>query len=138
MWSALEPGAHDLHAVLVSLGLRTVEPLSVELSSETISGNRERATRPTSSPATRRRMLDQQIEHIRAQITASRSLDRVANAVMAAQTDDDAIASIGHVLHVDERLAASIYHSALRDLRPSNMHRDQRLQELIAESNGLG
>ncbi len=123
VWSSLEPGKYDLHAVLVSLGLRTVQPLSVELSGQTISENRKRNTRPASSPATRRRMLDQQIEHVRAQTYASHSLDRVVSAVMAAESDDDATVGIGRALDVNAKLAASIYHSALRELRPNSAQR---------------
>jgi hypothetical protein len=137
VWNTLEPGTHDLHAVLVSLGLRTVQPLSVELTSDTIAENRKRNTRPTSSPSTRRRMLEQQIQQIHARVSASKSLDRVASAVMAAQTDDDAISSISRLVSIDERMASSIYHSALRDLRPNNVQRDQRLQQLIAEGDTL-
>jgi hypothetical protein len=136
VWSTLEPGTYDLHAVLVSLGLRTVQPLSIDLSAEAISRNQKRGTRPLASPASRRRMLDQEVERIQAQIRASHSLDRVVDAVMTAETDDDAIADIGRVLRVDANLAASIYHSALRDLSPHSNHRDRRLEQLIAERDG--
>lgn len=137
VWNTLEPGTHDLHAVLVSLGLRTAEPLSVELTSNTIAEIRKRNRRPTSSPSTQRRMLEQQIQQIHAQVSASKSLDRVALAVMAAHTDDDAISSISRLVSIDERVASSIYHSALRDLRPNNVQRDQRLQQLISEVDTL-
>jgi hypothetical protein len=78
-------------------------------------------------------MLDHQIEQVRAQISASHSLDRVVQAVVSAQTDDDAIAGISNVLNVDEQYAASIYHSPLQALSPNSGRRDQHLTHLIAE-----
>ena len=130
-WNTIEAGTYDLHAVLVSLGLRTLKPLSVELTADLIS--QKQAAHPRTTPANRRRMLDHQIEQVRAQISASHSLDRVVQAVVSAQTDDDTIAGISNVLNVDEQYAASIYHSPLQALSPNSGRRDQHLTHLIAE-----
>jgi hypothetical protein len=130
-WTTMEAGTHDLHAVLVSLGLRTLKPLSVEITTDLISQKQAARTHP--SPASRRRMLDQQIEQVHTQASASHSLDRVVQAVMSAQTDDDAIARISHLLAVDEQRAASVYHSPLQALSPNSGRRDQHLAHLIAE-----
>jgi hypothetical protein len=129
-WATMGAGTHDLHAVLVSLGLRTSTPLSVVITTDLIS--QKQAARSHTSPASRRRMLDQQIEQVHTQVSASHSLDRVVQAVMSAQTDDDAIARISHVLNVDEQGAASVYHSPLQALSPNSGRRDQHLAHLIA------
>ncbi|WP_341994643.1 hypothetical protein MRBLWH7_002345 [Microbacterium sp. LWH7-1.2] len=133
VWNTLEPGVYELHAVLVSLGLRTADPLRVQLSAETIARNRKRSARPSSSAAHRRRMLDQQTAHVQAQSSARDALDRLAAAVLAAEADPDAIASISRILGVDEKLATAVYHSTLRDLGPDSDRRDKQLARLIAE-----
>lgn len=130
-WNTLQAGTYDLHAVLVSLGLRTLKPLSVEITADLIS--QMQAARPSTSSANRRRMLDQQIEQVQAQVSASQSLDRVVQAVMSARTDDEAIAGISHILNIDEQRAASIWHSPLQALSPNSGRRDQHLAHLIAE-----
>ncbi|MFE6735914.1 hypothetical protein [Microbacterium sp. NPDC057650] len=130
-WDNLEAGTYDLHAVLVSLGLRTLHPLTVELTADLLS--RKRAARSHTSPVNRRRMLDQQIEQARAQISASQSLDLVFHAVMTANTDDDAITGISRALSVDEQCAASIYHSPLQALSPHSERMGRHLAHLIAE-----
>lgn len=53
------------------------------------------------------------------------------DAVMSAQTYDDAIAGISRALGVDEQRAASVYRSPLGDLSPNSGRRDQHLQHLI-------
>lgn len=132
-WNALEPGAYELHAVLVSLDLHTTHPLSVRLSAETIARHRKLNARPTSHTAHHRRILDQQIAQLEAQTSASHVLDRIAAAVLAADTNDGAIADIGRILSLDERLASAVYHSALRELGPDRARRDEQLARLIAE-----
>jgi hypothetical protein len=136
VWDTLEPGTYALHAVLVSLGVRTTAPLTVEVSPEVIARHRKRSARPSSHPADRRQVREQQIERLRAQRSASHALDRIAAAVMAAKTDDEAVAEIGHVLGVDEKHSAAVYESTLRDLRPDDARRDERLEQLIAQRDG--
>jgi hypothetical protein len=133
VWKTLEPGDYELHAVLVSLGLRTANPLTVHLSVEAIARNRQQAAPPSSSPAHRRQILNQQIAHLNAQSSASHALNPIAAAVLEAETDDDAVASIGRILSLDERLATIVYHSTLRDLRPNSARRDEQLERLIAQ-----
>ena len=130
-WNSLEPGAYDLQAVLVSLGLRTIHPLQVEVSAELIAHYRRQNARSHSTPERRRRALDPQIERVRAQIAASDSLDRVVGAVATSQSDDDAITSIGHILKLDGDLARSVYHSSFSELHPSRgAQRERQLEHL--------
>ncbi|MCP2636584.1 hypothetical protein K0817_008380 [Microbacterium sp. HD4P20] len=52
------------------------------------------------------------------------ALDRVAQAIVTAASDEDAIAAIAKLLDIEEKVAAdAIYHSSLRELRPANAER---------------
>jgi hypothetical protein len=136
-WNSLEPGTYDLQAVLVSLGLRTTRPLQIEVSAELVAQRRQQNARSHSSPERRRRALDQQIARVRAQIAASDSFDRVVDAVATSQSDDDAIARIGHILRLDEDLARSIYHSSLSELHPGRgAPREKHLEQLTQQRAG--
>ncbi len=133
-WNSLEPGTYDLQAVLVSLGLQTTRPLLVEVSAELIEQRRQQNARSHSSPERRRRSLDQQIERVRAQIAASDALHHVVDAVAAAQSDDDAITTIGHILKIDGDLSRSVYHSSFSELHPSRgAQRERQLEQLIQQ-----
>ncbi|WP_163620706.1 hypothetical protein [Microbacterium sp. B35-30] len=127
-WNSLEPHTYDLQAVLVSLGLRTIHPLRVEVSAELIAQHRQQNARSHSSPERRRRALDQQIERVRAQIAAGDALHHVVDAVAASQSDDDAITRISHLLKLDGDLARSVYHSSLSE--PSSSRSAQREKQL--------
>lgn len=129
-WSALEPGWHDLQAVLVGLGLRASSPLAVELSAETIARHRERSSTHTATPEQRRRSIDTQIAQLNAWLIAGNRVRDLAAAVSASSSDDDAIARITRALDVDEAQARSIYNVPLRELSPS---KTAALQRNIAE-----
>lgn len=127
-WQRLEPGRHELHAVLVGLGVRSIHPLRVDLSAEVIAHHRRSAGRDRATPEQRRRALEEQYARAQALRAATADLERVAQAVRLAESDDAAVAALGEVLAIDPDTAREVYHSPLRELRPGNA--DQRLRQL--------
>ena len=57
----------------------------------------------------------------------------VPGTVAAAQSDDDAIARIGHILKLDGDLARSVYNSTFSELHPRHGARRERQLELLAQ-----
>lgn len=115
-WEKLQPGRYDLHAVLVDLGLRSAEPLSIELSAELIARHQPR--RPRESDLHRSR--EEQLRRVQTWVAASGALDRLAAVVTAAETDAAAIAGIAELLDVEPQDAEGVYHAPLQNLRPAN------------------
>lgn len=130
----LVPGRHDLHAIMVGLNLRPEHPLAVDLSSAQIARYRERWRGRSSSPDDRRRMLDLQVQRLRAQIAAGASLVAVAEMVAAAESDAEAVISLATLLDCDEAAAQAAYDSALRELRPGYA---PTLEERLTETTRL-
>lgn len=130
-WERLEPGAHHLHAVLVSLGVRTETALNVHLSREVLGSHRQQRRRSQPTPDDRRRAVDEEVARVRGVLAAAGAFDQVTAAIAASSTDEDAVARLGELLHVDQSAAEFIYNSSLRQLRPGNATRLQRrLDEL--------
>ena len=119
-WERLEPGPHDLHAVLVSLGVRTEAALSVNLSQETIRSHQRQGRRSQPTPDDRRRVIDDEMARTRSLLAAGAAIDHVTAAITAANSDQDAIARLGELLNLDQAAAEIIYNSTLHQLRPGN------------------
>lgn len=115
----LEPGTHDLHAVLVSLGVRTEAALSVHLSGEVIRAHQQQR-RPRPTPGDRRRAVDEEIARTRSLLAAAAAMDKVTAAITASNSEEDAIARLCKVINVDETAAEFIFNSTLRQLSPGN------------------
>ncbi|WP_194421739.1 hypothetical protein [Microbacterium abyssi] len=133
-WATLEPGEHDLHAILTGLDLRTDRPLRLDVSAEQIARHRALSPRHSLQPTERRRMIDAQITQTRAMITAGASLTRIAEAIATAETDREAVTRITQLLDCGEDGAQSIYDSPLRELRAGNA---PSLESRIAELTRL-
>ncbi|MFK4805382.1 hypothetical protein ACI3KX_05920 [Microbacterium sp. ZW CA_36] len=129
-WERLEPGAHDLHAVLVSLGVRTETALNVHVSREVLGSHRQqRRSQPT--PDDRRRAVDEEVARVRGVLAAAGAFAEVTAAIAASNTDEDAVARLGELLNLGEAAAEVIYNSTLRQLRPGNAAQFyRRLDEL--------
>lgn len=130
-WERLEPGAHDLHAVLVSLGVRTETALNVHLSRELLGSHRQQRRRSQPTPDDRRRAVDEEVARVRGVLAAAGAFAEVTAAIAASNTDEDAVARLGELLNLGEAAAEAIYNSTLRQLRPGNATQlHHRLDEL--------
>lgn len=119
-WADLQPGPHDLHAVLPELNLRSPQPLRVDLTAEVIAQHQVRATHQLRDADQRRQSLEDRIGHLSARLYASEAFTALAEAVATARSDEEALALIGTVLDRDRNAAQSVYHSPLSEFRPGN------------------
>ncbi|HXH36061.1 MAG TPA: hypothetical protein VNJ54_16905 [Plantibacter sp.] len=128
------PGWYDLHVVIVELGLRTAEPLRVELTAELIARHAARLQRTRPDAAAQRRWLDRRIAGLQAQLTASDSLVDIARAVVEAASDQDAIARIANILGCTTDDAQAIYHAPMQMLSPKSAGRlTRQIRALTSE-----
>ncbi|MGM1018472.1 MAG: hypothetical protein ACQEW8_13140 [Actinomycetota bacterium] len=125
VWSDLEPGKHDLRAVLVSLGL-SAEPLAVDVTPEQIARNKPVHSRATRSADEQRQAMEERIAALRARIAAAGALPAVVTAVEAASTSEDAVANIRRLLGVSAAAAEQIWHTPLQQLHHSERARIER------------
>lgn len=128
------PGPYDLHVVITELGLRTAQPLRVELTAELIARHVARLQRTRPDAASQRRWLDRRIAELQAQLTASGSLVDIARAVVEAASDEDAIARIADIVECTADDAQAIYHAPMQMLSPSGTERlTQQIRALTSE-----
>jgi hypothetical protein len=119
VWDQLEPGRHDLHAVVVHLGLQTTTPLAVDVTEEVIASHRRRDHARSMSPD-RRRIVHRQIRDIEARIAAGPQLAQIAESMSEAETEEDAVRRVAATLDIEEEAAQAITRAPLRDFLSSS------------------
>lgn len=128
------PGRYDLHVMITELGLRTTQPLRVELTAELIARHAARLQRTRPDATAQRRWLDRRIAELQAQLTASDSLVDIARAVVEAPSDEEAIARIANILAGTADDAQAIYHAPMQMLSPTGAERlTQQIRALTSE-----
>jgi hypothetical protein len=135
----LREGPHDLHVMIVELGLRLAEPLRVELTAEMVARQVAKQNRHRADPASERRALDRQIGDERVRADARRSWAAIADVVGSTMSQNESLVRIAAVLDCTTEQAASVYDSSLRAMgRMDADRRDEQLQELIRRRDALG
>lgn len=122
-WKDLEPGRHEISALLMDLGVRTESPLEVELTAELIERHRPRAERARSGLPAKRHELQARRDMARAHLAASEQLAAVIEIVTSSASDDAAVREIRELLECSADAARSVYEMPLRRFRPENIDR---------------
>ncbi|MGX5695032.1 hypothetical protein ACWKWP_02430 [Agromyces soli] len=131
-WRDLEPGAHEVHAALVELGVRTPEPLLIQLTDADIALHRPAAT--TSAPS-RRGHLESRHELLRVLSAAHERFGELTDIISGASSDDEARANIASLLECRPELARSVLDTSLR--RFGRAQQAHIADELRAVENAL-
>jgi hypothetical protein len=135
-WARLEPGRHDLHAVLVDLGLPAPSPLPIQVSAAWIARHRTPPRERHVDPGTRRRQQEQEIRRLSAQLAAAESLDPLIEALRPVTTRREALTTIAHLLECDLASAELIWMTSLGELMPlATPSLRTRLDELEARGD---
>jgi hypothetical protein len=136
-WRDLEPGAHELHAMLVTLPVRTEAPLTVDVTQEQI--DRHKAQHRERMSVGTAESLRRQLQHLQSIIDGSQHVEEIARIVADAETDDEITAAVRR-LFPDDDAAASVVDTpisqfskqAVQRLQQQVVHLEQRLAELPA------
>lgn len=119
-WQDLDPGAYEVHAWLVGLGLRTTSPLPIVLDEEQIERQRvrhapRRAAPPP--PGERRTHLEQRREALRAVLAAQADAARTLEIIAGATSDEAARRDLAQALDCSSTGADAVLALPLRRFR---------------------
>ncbi|WP_350348685.1 hypothetical protein ABIQ69_01780 [Agromyces sp. G08B096] len=116
-WRDLKPGTYDVHAYLVSLGLRTIEPLRVEIGADAIEAHRpKRGPGRTFDAADHQARLRERLGSIDALIAARDHLPDLLEGISGLD-DDAAVGEIARRLECSPEAARMVLHTPLLRLR---------------------
>ncbi|MDA3805833.1 MULTISPECIES: hypothetical protein [unclassified Clavibacter] len=119
-WAELEPGPHDVHAVLISPHVRAAEPLRVTITAEMIARRCAAVARvPRHDADAVRRSREATIAWLRARTAAGDALVALAGELARAASAADAVARIRALLDTDESTAQLLLGTPLDMLLPS-------------------
>lgn len=136
-WARLEPGRHDLRAVLVDLNLPAATPLPVEISAATIARHRQPPREWDITPEARRRQTEQEVRRLTTQLAAAEALPPLIEALGTATTRREALSIIARILEGDDAGAEPVWMSSLSELLPLAVPTlRSRLDELAAHDDG--
>ena len=129
-WHDLQPGEHELHAILVDLGVRTAEPLRIMLSDAEIEANRPAQRTSPPSVASQQEALRSRLELLRALGSVRRRLHEITDIIMDSPDRDAARARIEALLECTAEAAGAVLALSLQSL----VHADQdRIADEIRE-----
>ncbi|WP_405375083.1 MULTISPECIES: hypothetical protein [unclassified Microbacterium] len=137
-WARLTPGEHELHALLVPLAVRS-EPLRIDVAPHTV--NVAQMSERSRDGGRRRQAMHDDLRQQQAILDAAPRLADIVAAVGPTQTEEDAVAAIGHLLSVDSVGAEAVFAASLSDLHPSSAEwRRERIAhtERSLERSGAG
>jgi hypothetical protein len=117
-WATLEPGGHDLHAVLVDLNLPVTNPLAVEPSAVDIARHRTPTPEQTTAPELRQRHKVFELQRLNTQLAATAALGPLVEALSEVTSRRQALATISSLLHCDARAAEGVWMASLGELLP--------------------
>jgi hypothetical protein len=126
-WRDLEPGPHELHAMLVTLPVRTAAPLTVDVTQEQIDRHRSQHRERMSISAAE--SLRRQLQHLQSIIDGSQYVEEIARLVADAETDDEITAAVRRLLP-DDNAASSVFNTPLSQFSKQAV---QRLQDQIVQ-----
>lgn len=137
-WDDFQAGPYEVHAWLVSLGLRTAAPLPIDLDAALIERQRARHA-PRRPPPVPRDHLDERRQMLRAMIATQTDAETILRIVADAASDEAARRSIGEALGCSETAADAVLAMQLRRFRRGSAESIAReLDELEQHIEGLG
>ncbi|WP_159606768.1 hypothetical protein [Agromyces humi] len=115
-WPELEPGRHELHAMLLGLGVRTDAPLDVIVTRAEIQRHRARlGARHREFPArSSEELMAERLEMLRALTVARERLHAVVDVVLAAASDEAARVAVQQLLGCTSTAADAVIQQSLR------------------------
>lgn len=122
-WERLRAGRYELHAMLVTLPVRSTSPLSFDLTQEQI--DKRRALRESRS-RTAAEVAESQAQHVRHQkalIDGASRLEEISRLITDAATDQEARAAVEALLHIDGGTAWDVIHTPLSQFTKGAVHR---------------
>lgn len=138
-WQDLQPGEHEVHALLVDLGVRTAEPLRIMLSDAEIEANRPAQRTSPPGEASQQQALRSRLELLRTLGSVRRRLHEVTDIIMDSPSRDAARARIEALLECTAEAADAVLALSLQRLVHAEQDRIvDEIRELERELESAG
>ncbi|UNK70306.1 hypothetical protein [Microbacterium sp. H1-D42] len=112
-WAPLEPGRHELHAMLAMLPVRSAEPLRFDLTQQQVDQRRSRLRSCARTPADEGEAHRRNYRRQKALVESANRLEEIAQVITGATSTDEATAAVALILHGDEDAARGIVQTPL-------------------------